>query len=511
MNSRFQAALNLLASLVLDIGRRWGEAAVAAQWLDARAVLNPSSPTPYHFLTRARGYSKTDDLAGMTVAVMLEQLPPASRLYALAADRDQGRLLVESLAGFVARTPELAGALRVDTYKATATRTGSTLEVIAADAPSAYGARPAFLVVDELAQWATTAGPRHLWEATTSALAKVPGARMAVLTSAGDPAHWAHGVLQHAYADPLWRVHEVAGPPPWADPERLAEQRRRLPESSYARLFENRWTASEDRLTNIDDLKACVTLDGSLDPSPTHRYVIGVDVGVKNDRTVVAVCHTEADRHTWTGAERQEIGRRVVLDRMGVWAGSRLRPVNLDDVEEWVETASRSYNRAEVVFDPYQAVGMMQRLQGRDVFCHEFTFSSASVGRLASTLHLLLRNRALALPDDAELIDELANVRLRETSPGVIRMDHDAGRHDDRAIALALAAHRLLEQPDSMAGQQVSYVHQGGGRGTGRSDDQRSKARSFAERHPNSHVASMFFDQEAAAASRRSSGWPSGR
>ena len=88
----------------------------------------------------------------------------------------------------------------------------------------------------------------------------------------------------------------------------------------------------------------------------------------------------------------------------------------------------------------------MQRLRSRGIQVEEFTFSSASVGRLASTLHMLLRNRRLALPDDPELLEELANVRLRETSPGVLRMDHDPDKHDDRAIALALAAHRLLER-----------------------------------------------------------------
>ena len=56
---------------------------------------------------------------------------------------------------------------------------------------------------------------------------------------------------------------------------------------------------------------------------------------------------------------------------------------------------------------------------------------------------LLIRNRALALPDDEELVSELANLRLRETAPGVLRIEHDADKHDDRAIALALAAHRL--------------------------------------------------------------------
>jgi len=34
----------------------------------------------------------------MAVAVMLAQLAPASRLYGVAADREQGRLLVDSIA-----------------------------------------------------------------------------------------------------------------------------------------------------------------------------------------------------------------------------------------------------------------------------------------------------------------------------------------------------------------------------------------------------------------------------
>ena len=61
-------ALDLLAALRLEDGRRWGEAAVRCQWEDARAVLEQNSPTPYHYLTRARGYSKTSDLAAMNDA-----------------------------------------------------------------------------------------------------------------------------------------------------------------------------------------------------------------------------------------------------------------------------------------------------------------------------------------------------------------------------------------------------------------------------------------------------------
>lgn len=435
------AALDLLASLVLEDGRRWGDAAVPEQWEDARAVLDPEAP-PYHFLTRARGYSKTGDLAGIAVASMLAQLPAGSRLYGLASDRDQGRLLTDSIAGFVARTPELRGALTVDAYKVTSA-SGSVLEILAADAASAFGLRPAFLIVDELAQWASTAAPRALWAATTSALTKVPGARMAVLTSAGDPAHWSHAILEHAQADPLWRVNQVSGPPPWADRARLEEQRRRLPASSYARLFLNQWTSAEDRLTALDDLRACVSLPGSLPPLPGLQYRIGVDLGLKRDRTVAAIVHCE---RVPAG------GVRVVLDRMQVWAGKRLHPVKLGDVEAWLLEHSKLYGGARVTIDPYQAVSMAQRLRVGGVHVQEFAFTQQSVGRLAINLHTAIRDRRLALPDDTELIDELANVRLRETSPGVLRMDHDADKHDDRAIALALAGHGFWERGVGSAG-----------------------------------------------------------
>jgi hypothetical protein len=64
------------------------------------------------------------------------------------------------------------------------------------------------------------------------------------------------------------------------------------------------------------------------------------------------------------------------------------------------------------------------------------------------TLHQLFREHRLALPDDAGLLDELATVRLRESTPGVYRLDHDASGHDDQAVALGLAALALTERTE---------------------------------------------------------------
>lgn len=459
-------AIDLMASLVLEDGERWGDVAEEFQWSDARAVLGAEAP-PYHFLTRSRGASKTGDLAGMAIAAMLTDLAPGSRLYCLAADRDQGALFIDSIASYASRTPELSGALDIGAFRVTATASGSTLEILAADAPSAWGLRPAFVVVDELAHWSDTSGARRLWDAVATATAKREGSRLVVLTTAGDPAHFSRRILDHAYQDELWRVHEVPGPAPWMSESRLAEQRRRLPDSTYRRLFMNEWTEGEDSLALEDDFAACVTLDGPQEPRHGTRYVIGVDLGLKKDRTVCAVAHAERAEPTWTEGRQQDPGRRVVLDRMEVWSGSRIRPVKLADVEDWLLQAVKSFSGATVVIDPWQAVGLSQRLRAKGVKVEEFTFSSQSVGRLASTLHLLIRDHLLALPDDPELLDELAAVRLVETSPGVYRIDHQPGRHDDRAVAIALAAQHLLSRSDRRTRQGVWGVSTSrtGGRG----------------------------------------------
>ena len=195
----------------------------------------------------------------------------------------------------------------------------------------------------------------------------------------------------------------------------------------------NRWTDSPDRLTTVDDVAACVVLDG---PSPARQgvsYVIGLDVGLTRDRTVGSVCHLEDNS--------------VVLDRQQTWAGTSAKPVRLEDVELWLTEAVQHYNRPPVVFDPWQAQHLAQRLRERRIRMVEFTFSNASVGRLALTMHRLLKDRQLKLYDDEDLIEELGNVRLIETSPGSYRIDHDSGEHDDRVISLSLAAQHLLTTP----------------------------------------------------------------
>ena len=430
-------AMRLLESLVVDEdGTRWGQRATSVQRRDAEALLDLDGPRR-HWIGRSRGYSKTDDLAAVTIAVMLEQLHTGHEAIGIAADRDQASLLIDHIRPIAARTPELRDVLTIGAYDVR-TAGGVRFEALAADAASAWGRSPYWTVVDELCQWPETDNAKQMWEAISTAAPKVRG-RVAIITTAGDPSHWSRGVYDHASEDPLWRVSEVHGPAPWLDPAELESERRRLPESAWQRFFENRWCATEDRLLRFEDLRACAVLPGRLDPDRRQSYVVGVDLAVRDDNAVVAVCHVE---------QVEGYGDlRVVVDSLDVFTPTRHAENDLQAVEGCVQARSEQYGHAPAMFDPAQGYQMMQRLRAAGLRVLEHTFTAQSNSRRALLILELVRGRRLWLSDDPDVLAEFAAVRLRETAPGVYRYDHDAGKHDDRVTAISLAAVHLMDRP----------------------------------------------------------------
>jgi hypothetical protein len=431
---------DLLLGMRLEDDRRWGDVAADFQLEDAAAIFDKAGPR-WHFQTRPRSGSKSTDAAGVALSWLAAEAPSGARGYIVAVDADQGALLLDAASGLVDRTPALQGAVTVQSLKLVAA-SGASVEVLSADGASAFGLRPHWLVLDEFAQWPSTRNGRRLWSALLSSTHKVKDSRMLILTSAGEPGHFSAKVLAEARRSDRWRVSETPGPLPWIDFAELEAQRPLLRDSEFARLHLNRWTQSEDRLVSEEDLEAAAVLDGPLEPRPGVRYVITLDVGITNDATVAVVAHGEKLGEEFNSPVR------VVVDRIARWKGSRRKPVRLSEVEDFVAQASHDYNGAPLHADPYQAVSTLQRLRARGVRAEQFVFSSQSVGRVANALHLSLRNRLLWIPNDPDLVGELGRVRLRESSPGAVRLDHDSGEHDDQAIAIAIACAVIQGRPD---------------------------------------------------------------
>jgi Terminase large subunit, ATPase domain len=422
-------AREVLAALRLEDGRRWLDAAHDFQRRDLLEVLE--GDCPYHFLTRARGASKTTDLAAGALAVLVSATGPL-RSYWLAADRDQARLCVDAISGFLARSPVLAQSVAVQAYRVVGPA-GAVLEILAADAPSAWGLSPDFIFIDEISNWTDTDAAKRLWFAMSTAAAKRANCRMVVLTTAGSPDHFAClEVLEPAKRSKLWRVSERPGPAPWMSEERLEEQRERLPAAVFDQLFENRWTAASGSFLAPDAVDRAFMLDGPAEAEQRHFYFAALDVGSVNDATAFAIGHRD--------------GARVLLDRMVVWRGSRRRPVSFAEVEETIVHAHGVY-RFAMTADPWQSLDLSQRLRARRVPVVEFNFTQPSKQRLAATLLSLLNGGNLALYQADGLRKELLALRLVQTSSGLWAFDHRPGGHDDQAVALSMMAVAALEGP----------------------------------------------------------------
>lgn len=404
------AALDVLASLVIDDGRRWGEAASPLQWGDAAAVLDVTGPRR-HWLGRAKGYSKTGDVAGLSLAVLLTQLRPGAEAYAAATDADQAGLLLRAIRGYVARTPGLSERVVIESRRVVVPDRGTELVVLPADSAGANGLRPAWLVLDELANWSEDERHRSFLEALLAGLPKVADSRLVAMSTAGPPGHFAERYFMTAGSAPGWRRSDVHGPSPWMDPADIDEARRTLMPATFARWFDNRWTGGDDRLATWEQLRRAATLAGPQLFVPGRRYFGGVDLGLAHDRTAIAVVHGEL-----VGDGRVQ-SRRYVLDRLVVRQGARGDHVDLEEVERIVLNLSEHYRGVRWRIDPWQAALLSQRLRSQGVSVEQRAYSEQLFSAMATKLAELFREDLIAIPDDQALIDELATVQVRNVRP----------------------------------------------------------------------------------------------
>jgi hypothetical protein len=442
-------ALDLLASLRMEDGRTWGETAVGWQLEDAQAMCAPAESGPRrHYCVRPRGGSKTSDAAGVALALMISEAPPRSRSYLYAADADQAGELLDALSGYVSRTPGLAAAVEIGARTLTVKASDASLSVESSDSASAWSKRPWLVITDELTSWPATRNYTSLWTAIVSAMPKRKDSRLIVLSMAGSPSHFAAKVWALALAADDWRASSVPGPCEWWTAADVASTRAMLTPMEYRRYVLAEWVDTDETLSAAEHVAACVRPDRPvLAVRPGVSYVAGLDIGTRRDLSALVVAH-----HGQTVS-----GPGVVVDLVHTWRprGGILGRVDLGEVEATVGRVCREY-QARLRFDRSQGEQLTQNL-GRDgVRVEEYVFSSSGANRLAKALHVALRDHALSLPDDEELLAELGAARLVETGPGLVKMINPAGSHDDAAVALGMCLVHLIDHPGSGAASMPS-------------------------------------------------------
>jgi hypothetical protein len=408
--------------ILLEDGTPFGERMEPWQAEDFAALDNGEHL--HALLERPRGHSKTGDL-GTEATTELILGRPGQMLFCAAADEDQARLLFDDVAGKFKRHPALARLVTITQRDIIVKATGSRLRVLPADAPSAYGLRPDWIAVDELAEWKR----RDLWDSLWSATGKRPRCRVLVISTAGwDKTSVAWEVRQNAEREADWYFSSRGQCASWIRPEWLAQQRRTLPTHVFARLHECRWVEGAGAWLSADQVDAIF----SDVPEGDGESCLGLDIGIAKDRTAIA--------------RVQRAGEWYVVADLRVFAPSRTERVDLGLVETELDTLARRH-ACPVYFDPHQAESMAQRLTKRGIDMQPVPFTSEKRRALFTRLLDLIRRGMLrARPHDL-LRAELLGLEVKETLAGW-RVDHKASGHDDAVIAVGLALLGLPEEAD---------------------------------------------------------------
>lgn len=429
------------------------------------AGITPAGVPPYNGPTRfldilARGHDKSSLEARIANFLMVYSRNRIDGKI-VAADKDQGKIIVNSAKAEAAVNPWFADRLKFGKYEISGP--GGVIEVVPADASGSFGFQSNFYVLDEVTHWSDGVG-KKVYETIASGLHKVPGTVVVAIMNAWIKGGWAEELLiRKAMSDPerwvtFYRQGNLAS---WMTEADRAEARALLPPAAAARLLDNIPIdpVVEAGYLQPDDVAACVTpeLDIHFNRVPGYSYVLAVDLGLRRDRAVLFRGHMDPDR-------------RAVTDLMTVIDGARQPDarVSIAEVDSWLDQQIAQFKPAAIVIDPWQMEATIQRLERRGLPVVRFN-SRGGYGNmdLAMALrNMIMSRRFLWTPmhgfvpgaTDDTFMKELVGLVTR-VMPYGWRLDHESGKHDDRAVASGMALTEMVKfpyvQPEGRMGEAV--------------------------------------------------------
>lgn len=203
-------------------------------------------------------------------------------------------------------------------------------------------------------------------------------------------------------------------------PEELERIKKGLPDAIWKQEYLAQFTDSgAEVFRNILD----VTLDKDLcyeEPSPTHRYVMGVDIAKLNDWTVLTVVDKQSHK---------------------VVAWDRFQKVDYPIQNSRISTLAKKYNNARVILDATGGGKVLEDFLTREdgLVIDAFNFGRDSKINLIDKLGQYIENKSIFIPNEKALIDELEVFGLDVMDNGRLKYGAPIGFNDDCVCSLALA------------------------------------------------------------------------
>lgn len=409
----------------------------------------------------ARGNGKSPLASAIINYGLFMEPVVGAEFYALAASKDQARIVFGEAKAAIMSNPLLASCVTPYRDAIEVKESGNVFRVLSSLANLAHGLIPYMTIVDELHAHRTL----DLYEAIQSALHKRKNSLLLTITTAGPR-------YRGRESTPVWSLYQraVEANDPnlffrwWSAPDGCkpmdtkairaanplstikvrdiqAQARAMLParEATYRQLHLNQFYEGLNSWVDMALWDRCA--GKTLIPSESTVYM-GVDAAPKKDRTAVIVVHRdpETGKHTW-------FRRRFTADRI-------MGALDYDEVEEYIRECCRTWDVARIAFDPFTMMKSMLDLAGEGLPVEEFPQNDARMVPASQTLYDLIQEGRLVQDGTEDLRAEAAGAVALETERGWRLKKLRSSSSIDSLVAGAMASH--LAEQDAQFGRGIT-------------------------------------------------------
>ncbi len=451
-----------LGYTIVDAQRKKPFRRIAEPWQWARArrscdalnhLAGMTEPGSYNGpLSFWNGYHKGSDKTHDTARELLWLLGWSKRrlnMYVCAGDQDQAGLLTKAMIGIVRDNKWIGDRCQVTALTARGD-SGSELSIMSMDAWTGQGIFPDLVVAEEVTHWQHKAG-QEFWNFILSSVNKRPGCILKVNTNAGHIGSWQWDERKRIMQSPFWSFYEAPIGRPlatWMNEAKIADDSKGMMPGERDRLYKNRWIdpGEERGYLTLDDGEACVDhhLQERMKGERQYEYFAIVDYGGVYDRCALCIMHIVPGTDV------------AIVDRLDCWQGSHEERIDInipeDDpdrrsVEGWLNATVQNFRIAKIIIDPNQLEALAIKYERRGFWVDRFPFRRGMGNyRMAQVLKTCVQNKKVRWSpiagllhgaEDDTIAKELSRLVVVKRSYGY-RFDHESGRHDDRAAALAM-------------------------------------------------------------------------
>lgn len=366
--------------------------------------------------------------------------------------REQSREIMNYASGLVG-LPEVRRTLaRAPTADSIAFRTHVELRIITADAVSVSGPTSVGAIFDEAGKLPAEGSAMPDTEidgALRPALAPLVGAptrRLIKITSAFLRQGLAYQTDVQNFGDPGSPVLVLRGDTetfnPSIDRAWLARERRRVGDRVFAREYLCEWQSAVEAAFEGDVIAQCTDAGvRERPPEDDAHYAVGIDLGLRRDRTAIVVLHRELRAREGAPPVDCLVVDYVRVLKPGLLSGvTPFGRVSLDDAEREVNRAAKLYRVRRIHGDLHYADAMAPRLRERGLRYVECSSAPGAQEKRGTLLASRISTGGIRLVDHPELLRELRQARTRVSAGRtLIEAPNRKNMHDDVLDALLLA------------------------------------------------------------------------